>query len=74
MTKQAQDKYNRKRYGIDTSHPFACLVREWPAGLFSVAMLIDASHDLIVDRWLCRNVTETEARAVMTAQVKARTE
>ena len=65
MSKRSQDKYNHKRAGIDESASFPCLVREWPAGLFSVVVLIYGRRELIPVRWLCRNVGESEARAVL---------
>lgn len=44
--------------------PFKSFVRD--AGSFGVVMLIQDNHstDLIVDHWLCRNVSEAEAIAV----------
>lgn len=65
MTKRAMDKYNHKRSGIDESVSFRCLVREWPAGLFSVAVLIYGKRDLLPIAWPVRNVSESQARAVL---------
>jgi hypothetical protein len=50
--------------------PFPCLVREWPAGLFSVVWLAYdmESGDLVpLEQWPIRNVSEAEAREVLEA-------
>ena len=65
MTKRTQDKYNHKRSGIDESVSFRCLVREWPDGLFSVAVLCYGKRDLLPIAWPVRHVTEEQARAVL---------
>lgn len=63
--KEIQVKYNCKRRGVQESLPFPCIVREWPSGLFSVAMLVCGHRELLVSSWPVRNVSEAEARAVL---------